>query len=162
MSIFGTLHSKISSSNYSVELYYSTLSPEYIVNDEIQFTSQLTGFRSYDKKLHYSEFTINVNVFKKEDSINLINTLYSMKNSNDDFYFYPHVDSNEPIKNIFNESVKFKITDIQLYYLTNLDFYELIKVTLKSKQYTYLKFGDTISQGYGTKYGIGEYGLSGW
>lgn len=158
--IFGISHCRLSGS-ITVDLEHSSLDPSYIISDEIVHKSILTGHKTYNKRtLFYSSFIVDVNLFKYEESASVVlNNLMQLKKEY--FYFYPHVDYN-PISNLYGDPVKFHIEEITPYYLTQDAQYDAVRLQLSTINYTYLNIGQQISQGYGTYYGTGEYGLSGW
>ena len=157
----GNSYSRLSGS-FVLDLTCSKLTQEnYMVDGEIGFTSVLTGTKTYTNKgYHYSTFEIDVNLYKYGNSANTIyNNIEAMKLQN--FYFYPHVDAN-PIYDIYGNNVLFHIKNLIPYYITKPDKYEAVKIQLESEIYTYIGNLSDINYGYGTTYGPGYYGKTGW
>jgi hypothetical protein len=159
MAIFGTSYCKLSGS-IELELNHSTLTPIYIIPDEIEFISDITGHKSFaNTKMHYSVFDIDVNLFKYENNADdVFNSLTKLKN--EQFYFYPHVDG-PAIKDIYENNILFHIIELVPYYLLQPNQYDAIKLRMVSTAYTYLGT-NVYTGGYGTNYGQSPYGSHGW
>lgn len=153
MGMFGTQYSKFVSGSNTVLFEHSNIIPSYFVGDYVKHESVLTGFINYVNLKDVSKFEIDINLFKYENPDYKFNEIMEYRNKL--VNFYPHYDG-EPIKNIYNEPVDFKITEIIPYYLTQDSYYDAVKLIFKSSEYVY--YGNIISNGYGYNYGI-QYGV---
>jgi len=159
MAIFGTYHCRLSGS-VTVDLLYENISPTYIIPDEFEYVSILTGHKSYsNKRAHFSAFDIDINMFKAGNDIKeIFSKLLILKN--EEFYFRPHIDEQE-IRDMFGNNIKFHLLKAEPYYLNSQNQYDAMKIKLISVSYSYLQQDTPLSQGYGWDY-AGTYGLSGW
>jgi len=148
--IFGTANSKFVSGATTVDLPSSVLDPSYIIPEVIEHQSVVSGKRNWIPLGYYSDFKLQVNLFKYDDPNTSFNLIESYKFSK--VTFYPHKDG-DPIKDIFGNESQLLISDIEAYYLTNEFQKDIAIITFLSDRYTRLTTLTHLGYGYG--YGIG-------
>ncbi len=150
--IFGTSYSKFVSGITTVELPYSVLDPSYMLPDVLVHQSVISGKKNFISKGDYSEFKVQINLWKYANPNATFNQLEGYKFSQ--VTFYPHKDG-DPIKDIYGNEVQFLISDISEYYLTNTTQKDIALITFLSDRYSRLTSASSLGYGYG--YGL-DYG----
>jgi hypothetical protein len=134
--LFGTGSAQFQKSGSAVvKLEYSRLYPEYVITDEIEHKSVLTGHKSYSTLGDYSRFKVEVNLFKYTSSVAKFNEIYQYYH--DDVYFWPHSDG-KAISGSDRNPVEFHIVGMELNYLDNIDYKDLLTVEFDAIDYTVL------------------------
>jgi hypothetical protein len=135
MALFGTGSAKmqISGSTTSSLLDYSIINPEFIVPDEKDYKSVITGHKSFMTLGDYSNFKVQVNLWKYSSPKIKFQELYSYLHNN--VYFWPHADG-KAISGSTNLPVEFHITDIKHSYLDNYTFNDVLNISFVSNDYT--------------------------
>lgn len=134
--IFGSGSAQFQKSGSSVcTLDYSNLYPEYFITDEIEHKSVLTGHKSYTTLGDYSNFKVEVNLYKYSNPLSKFNEIYQY--IHDDVYFWPHNDK-KAISGSNGQPVKFHITNMELSYLKDFNYKDLLTITFEANDYTYL------------------------
>ena len=181
--IFGNSNSKFVSGATTVDLPYSVLDPDWIMPDVLEHQSIISGKKNFINKGYYSEFKVQVNLFKYSDRIllnegtglpllnegtgeSLLNENYIDESNytvNDKFneiesYKFSKVTfyphkDGDPIKDIFGNESQFLISDIEPYYLTSTTQKDIALITFTADRYSSLI---TVAHlGYGFGYGLG-------
>jgi len=148
--IFGNSNSKFVSGATTVDLPYSVLDPDWIMPDVLEHQSIISGKKNFINKGYYSEFKVQINLWKYANPNTSFDELESYKFSQ--VTFYPHKDS-DPIKDIFGNESQFLISDIEPYYLTSTTQKDIALITFTADRYSSLI---TVAHlGYGFGYGLG-------
>jgi len=151
--IWGASYSKFVSGVTTVELPNSILHPDFIKPDIIEHQSIISGKKNWINKGDYSEFKVQVNLFKYTDPNTTFNLVESYKFAQ--VTFYPHKDG-QPMKDIFGSEIQFMIIKINAYSLRSKLLKDIIIITFRSDRFTQLVPG--VYGGYGTGYGL-DYGV---
>ena len=133
MSIFGTQVPKFNYSGSEVILSHSIIEPNFIISDDVENKSVLTGHKDFIYLGNYSSFDVTLNLYKYSSPSSTFQSLYGYKNKN--VYFWPHSDG-RAISGSNGKGMPFNITDMNLYYLTDTNFAELLKIHFEATGYT--------------------------
>ena len=150
--IFGTQNAKFISGVTTVDIPFSIIDPDFIVPQYIVNQSAISGKRNFLKTGYYSEFVVQVNLFKYDDPGVSYNDFETYRGQS--VTFHPHKDG-DPIQDIFGQDVQFLISDIEGFYLDNTYEKDLMNIHFKADRYSSLI--SVASLGYGFGYGI-DYG----
>jgi len=142
--IFGIGYSKLVGTGVpdanTVVLGKSILYPNWSDPRLIEHQSVITGKRNWITLGDYASFKVKIYLDKEAAPGTVFNTL--MTYSHQLVYFYPHKDGivdgdglGKPIKNSAGTQVKFFISKIYPYYLTNLDLYDMVNVEFIAENY---------------------------
>lgn len=131
--IFGTGASKFDYSGSVVTLDHCILNPNYIISDNVDATSVLTGHKHITNLGDYSSFDVSVYLYKYAVPSASFMTLYSYLHKN--VYFWPHSDG-KAISGSNGKPVPFNITNMSIDYITDTDFSEMITLHFESTDYT--------------------------
>lgn len=149
--LFGISNSKFITGATTVELLHSLLDPDYFIPDEVEHTSIINGDVNYIWRGQYNKFLVTVYLFKYSDPKAKFLEIYSYKGTSVD-YFYPFSDG-EFIKDLGGNAVKFHISEVLPYYLTQDAYYDAVRITFNPIKYS--TYEDTPSPfGYGYNYGM--------
>jgi hypothetical protein len=135
MSIFGSGSAKFQpvGTTSSISLDYSNITPEWILSDENDYKSVITGHKSFITLGDYSNFNVQVNLWKYSSPSTKFRELYSYIHSN--VYFWPHNDG-MAISGSTNLPVEFHITEIKHSYLENYTFKDVLNINFVAVDYT--------------------------
>lgn len=121
-----------------VVLQHSNIVPEYIITDEKEHKSVLTGHKTFTTLGDYSKFRIDINLYKYDNPTTTFQTLYPYIHNN--VYFWPHSDG-KAISGSNNLPVEFHITDMKLSYLGDHLYRDLLSIEFEAVDYTDISKG---------------------
>lgn len=147
MSVFGTGISKFVGTGDpgidTVELPYSEIETDWVVPNQINRTSILTGLRDFRAKGSYSEFTVKINLFKipvladrQQKAIDVLE--YKLK----DVKFFPYVNDaggspiSNPVKDELGADATFRIMDVRFPLIGAGHDLDVMLIDFNSKQLT--------------------------
>ena len=133
--IFGISESKFTYSGSTVLLDHSNLIPQYMIPDNRENTSVITGHKALINLGDYSSFDVVVELHKYTASSAAFTNFYSYLHKN--VYFYPHREG-QAISGSNNAGIPFNITEMEINYLNNTDFDVRLKMHFEATGYTYL------------------------
>lgn len=136
MSIFGHLAPKfISDNNDVVYMDYVNMESNWIIPDEIEHKSVITGAKSFITLGDYANFTVSINLFKYGSLTSMKSKFLELYSYNHkDVVFYPYRDGN-PIMDKDGNTVLFHITSMKLDFISNINSLDLLTMTFESKKY---------------------------
>ena len=133
--IFGNEKPKFVCEGVTYLLDHATLNPTWQDRRSQEQVSVLTGHREWYEFGDHAEFTVTIFLFKYSDPNAKFSALYPCRNK--DVIFYPHRDE-DCLRNATNEPILFHITAMEPSYLRNLTNYDILTITLKSKDLVFL------------------------
>lgn len=137
--IFGELNSKFIYGNSTVDLPYSIIRPNWIVNNIVEDESIINGVRHFKNKSDHSEFQVLVYLFKYTNPTPKAKyqEIFSYKGLA--VLFYPFQDK-YPLAYYNGSEVPFYLTECYNYSLFGDDRYDVVKLVFKSKYPTVIEF----------------------
>lgn len=130
--IFGEQKPKIVFHSEDYLLDHAVMTPEFSVPKSEFHTSVLNGHRELVVTGDYAEFTILVHLHKYPDPSQKFVELYSLYRQ--EVCFYPHREAH-PVRDSNGNPVLFVITEMKPGYLQNYHTYDILSLTLKSKDF---------------------------
>lgn len=134
--LFGSGSSKFQSGATTVLLEHSLIEPDYCIRNISTTTSVYDHYHTYDFHGDYSEFTVQLNLFKYDSPVDKYNEVYNYLYTN--VYFWPHVDG-VAISGSNNEGMLFFIDEMKHKYLFNdeaMAEQDVLYIHFKSLSYT--------------------------
>lgn len=124
----------------TVTLNYAVLDPNWNDPRVIEHQSVITGKKTWATLGDYASFRVTVNLYKEANPSTVFNTLITYLHQL--VYFYPHKDGSvdgdgngKVIKNSSSASVKFFISKITPYYLSNIVLKDIVDIEFISEDY---------------------------
>ena len=134
MSIWGTGSAQFQFPGDSVvTLEHSTMQGDYILPDIIEHKSIITGKKHFINNGDYSEFTVNVYLYKYADASAKFSEIYDYLHTN--VYFWPHNDG-KAISGSDSSPTEFFISDMSLSYLEDANYNDLLTIKFVASDYT--------------------------
>ena len=134
MSIFGTGSAKFKfGGDADVDLDYSVLKPKWVLSDYIEHKSVITGQKQFIPLGDYSEFIVDVHLYKYGDPSAKFSEIYDYLHTN--VAFWPHSDGSA-VKSADDSNTEFFISDMNLSYLEDVDYNDVLSIKFVSSDYT--------------------------
>ena len=149
MSIFGTTYSKFVSGSDTVLLEHSLLDPTMLELEYVEHKSVLNGKRNFITKGNRSEFKVTLFLFKYSNPTTKLNEVLDYEDSL--VVFYPFVNGN-PIQNEYGSNINFYLSNIELFFLTELAKHDVLVLTFTAQDYSSALI-DTSQAGWGVYFG---------
>lgn len=136
MSIFGNLEPKFIYEDTEVVLLdHTIMESDWIIPDEIEHKSVITGNKSFITLGDYANFTVTVNLFKYGNTSTMKSKFLEIYTYNHkDVVFYPFREGN-PIMDKNGNTVQFHITSMKLDFLSNINTLDILTVKFESLKY---------------------------
>ncbi len=138
--IFGKGYSvvKATDDSFEFEMLYTGIIPDFIDESIIENESPINGERDYLKLWDHMTFKLRVYLFKHDEPGSLYNQISQIRGK--EFYFKPHKFQSDGValanwlKDEDGNDQVFYCSEFKPYYLENVNHFDIIEITLKSKK----------------------------
>jgi hypothetical protein len=152
MNITSLQHAKFNDGIVDTHIYFSKMDASFTQPFKTLYENPLTGQRFLKTKVHKSEITFFVHIFKEANVQSKFNNYHFYEGK--DVLLYPWADGN-PLTNELGKAVQFSITHCQGFFLNSGGFEDVCLMTFSSKENTVMSYIERF--GYGVKYST-QYG----